>query len=290
MMVKSTLRIAILAFICIFSLKSYASPVWKVTNGENTVYIAGTIHVLSKSDLPLPKEFDLAFNQAQHIVLETDLTAFQTPEMQQAMASAITYTPPHNLLTHISKETHTQLKAFCDARGIPLQNLIAYKPGMLISILMMTELKRLGINGAGVDEIYEQKAVTQGKTIGELETPLKQLEFLANLGDDDPDALIQYSLEDTDQLGTFFKDMVDAWRKGDMDLLEDAAQVADLVERFPEIYDQILVQRNKNWIPQIEAMLRDKKVEMVLVGALHLAGTDSVFAMLKAKGYKIKKL
>jgi len=290
MMVKNTFRIAILAFLYTVSLNSLSAPVWKVTNGDNTVFIAGTIHVLSKTDLPLPKEFDDAFNQAQHVVLETDLSAFQTPEMQHAMVKAITYTPPQNLLTYISKDTQVLLKLFCQARGIPLANLLQYKPGMLVSILTMTELQRLGIDGKGVDEIYEQKAVENGKTLGQLETPLMQLEYLGNLGSDNPDALIQYSLEDTDKLPIFFKDMVSAWREGDMNKLEQAAQVADLISKFPKVYDQILVQRNKNWTPQIEAMLNDNKVEMILVGALHLAGKDSVLAMLKAKGYKVEKL
>ena len=124
------LLVALLSIVStVFSAVTVAAPVWKVTKGEHTLFIAGTIHVLSKSDLPLPKEFDVAFNQSEHIVLETDLTALQTPEMQQAMAAAITYAPPHNLLSHISKETHTQLQTFCEARGIPLAHLLPYKPG-----------------------------------------------------------------------------------------------------------------------------------------------------------------
>lgn len=289
-MVKNTLGIAILTCLCVFSLNGFTTPVWKVTHDEKSLFIAGTIHVLSKSDLPLPAEFDIAFNQSQHIVLETDLSALQTPAMQQALARAVTYIPPQNLLSHISLDTQALLQQFCQTRGIPLANLLHYKPGMLISILTMTELQRLGIDGEGVDEIYEQKAISQGKTLGQLETPLMQLEFLGNLGANEPDPLIQYSLEDTDKLHIFFKDMVSAWRAGDMEKLEKAAQIDELIEKFPEIYDQILVQRNQNWIPKIEAMLRDKRVEMVLVGALHLAGKDSVLAMLKAKGYKIEQL
>ena len=161
---------------------------------------------------------------------------------------------------------------------------------MVVSIVTMAELQRLGIDGEGVDEIYEKKALAHGKTIGQLETPLMQLQFLANLGADNPDELIQYSLEDTHKLKDYFQDMVKAWRNGDMKALERAAQVQDLMDTFPEIYEEILVQRNKNWIPQIEAMLQDKKIEMVLVGAMHLAGKDSVLGMLRAKGYKISKL
>ncbi|MFQ3190047.1 MAG: hypothetical protein ACI936_001177 [Paraglaciecola sp.] len=56
------------------------------------------------------------------------------------------------------------------------------------------------------------------------------------------------------------------------------------------MYQDLLVTRNINWLPKIVNMLSDQPIEFVLVGALHLAGPDSVLAKLKAKGYKIKKL
>jgi uncharacterized protein YbaP (TraB family) len=59
---------------------------------------------------------------------------------------------------------------------------------------------------------------------------------------------------------------------------------------YPVIYEDLLVTRNNNWLPQIVKMLNDAPTEFVLVGALHLAGPDSVLAKLKAKGYKIEKL
>ncbi|MFT7259602.1 MAG: hypothetical protein ACI9MS_001464, partial [Glaciecola sp.] len=52
----------------------------------------------------------------------------------------------------------------------------------------------------------------------------------------------------------------------------------------------LIIQRNNNWMPKIMAMLKDKPTELVLVGAAHLAGKDSLFAKLEAKGYKIEKV
>jgi uncharacterized protein YbaP (TraB family) len=59
---------------------------------------------------------------------------------------------------------------------------------------------------------------------------------------------------------------------------------------YPDIYQDLLVTRNNNWFPQIVSMLNDQPIEFILVGALHLAGPDSVLAQLKAKGYKVEKL
>ena len=37
------------------------SSVWKAQKDGNTVYLGGTIHVLSKGDYPLPDAFDQAY-------------------------------------------------------------------------------------------------------------------------------------------------------------------------------------------------------------------------------------
>ena len=55
------------------------------------------------------------------------------------------------------------------------------------------------------------------------------------------------------------------------------------------MYDELIVKRNNAWMPKIEAMLKTKQVEFILVGALHLAGEDGVLAKLASQGYSIQK-
>ena len=50
---------------------------------------------------------------------------------------------------------------------------------------------------------------------------------------------------------------------------------------------QLLVARNRNWVPQLKAMLASGKTHFVTVGIGHLVGRDSVVAMLRAKGYRV---
>ena len=49
------------------------SSVWKVSKGENTLYLAGSIHFLRPSDYPLPLEYETAFEKSDKLILETDL-------------------------------------------------------------------------------------------------------------------------------------------------------------------------------------------------------------------------
>ena len=66
----------------------------------------------------------------------------------------------------------------------------------------------------------------------------------------------------------------------------------EMREKFPELYQSINPERNKSWLPKLEAMLKDNKSDdvMVIVGALHLVGEDGVVKMLKDKGYKIERM
>jgi hypothetical protein len=59
---------------------------------------------------------------------------------------------------------------------------------------------------------------------------------------------------------------------------------------FPEIYQALLIDRNNTWIAQIEAMSKTAEVEFILVGALHLVGSDGLLSMLSSRGYQITQL
>ena len=52
--------------------------------------------------------------------------------------------------------------------------------------------------------------------------------------------------------------------------------------------DRLLNNRHAKWLPQIETMIADGRSHVIVVGAAHLVGKDSVIAMLRAKGIKVE--
>ena len=84
-------------------------------------------------------------------------------------------------------------------------------------------------------------------------------------------------------------EMIQAWRVGDNAKLSEMF-VADMLNEAPELYDSLLRQRNMNWLPQIELMLRDSDTEFVLIGAAHLVGSDGLLDLLRARGYQVRQL
>jgi uncharacterized protein len=61
------------------------------------------------------------------------------------------------------------------------------------------------------------------------------------------------------------------------------------LEQEAQLYQRLLVERNKNWLPKLEALFARKSAAFVVVGAAHLVGPDGLVAMLKAKGYAVEQ-
>jgi uncharacterized protein YbaP (TraB family) len=74
---------------------------------------------------------------------------------------------------------------------------------------------------------------------------------------------------------------------GDVDRL--ASLLLAGMREYPDLYEKILVERNRRWLTEIEKLIQQKSGAMVVVGAAHVVGKDSVIEMLKAKGYNVEQ-
>lgn len=279
-------------FVLVFfsALPAYAgSPVWRVSKGDQQLFIGGTIHLLTQADYPLPDAFDKVYRHAAVVVLETDMQKLQDPQYQQLMINSSMYTDGRTLQSVLKPETFNALKQHLDSRGVPIANLLPFKAGMASMTVTMMELQRLGLVGTGVDEFFSKKAAQDGKKLGELESVEQQIEFLAALGEGREDEMIAYTLRDVNELPSFMQAIKEAWRQGDLVKLKEVT-LDPFKKEFPGAYQSLLVERNNNWLPKIEGMLQSKEIELILVGALHLVGKDGVLQQLANRGYKIQKL
>ncbi len=275
-------------FLCI-SITAQAASVWKVSKDNKELYIGGTIHLLSQQDYPLPKEFDQAYAKSEVLVFETDIGAMESPEFQVKAMQVMTYPGTKTIKDVLSKPTLDALQAHLQTRGIPLEQMAKLKPGMLSVTLSLIEFQVIGLTSAGVDKHYSDLARNDNKTQNWLESLDQQLEFLAKMGEGEEDSLIQYTLRDIKILPEMIAKIKTYWRDGDMKAMTDLS-ITPFKKDYPQVYSDLIVKRNLNWLPQIENMFKNDIVEFVLVGALHLAGDDSVLTMLENKGYKIEKI
>ena len=109
------------------------------------------------------------------------------------------------------------------------------------------------------------------------------------MNDLDPNLVIKSSIRDTNNFQSIWKEMLSAWRSGDLEKLEKLG-IDEMQRDFPSLYQTMLVKRNKAWFSDLKQMIETKDIEFILVGALHMAGDDGLISMLTKAGYKVEQL
>ncbi|MFC6440912.1 TraB/GumN family protein [Bowmanella sp. JS7-9] len=265
------------------------SPVWKVSKGEHSLYLGGTMHLLQKSDFPLPQAFENAYKNADIFVFEADEQELQQPDMQGKMMQMLTYQDGSTFRDKLSPETSQAVINFMTQRGMAVEQLLPFKPAMLAVILTIGESQRLGFGQQGVDSYFLGKARKESKQVAFLETPMQQLGFLASMGEGNEDAFMRYTLDDVENLPATLAIVTSAWREGNFQRM-DKDLLADMRQTFPQVYDVIIKNRNDAWMPTLQEYLTTDEIEFVMVGALHLSGPDGLLNQFLQLGYQLEEV
>lgn len=287
MLLKKLLILCLLLMLS--SLSNAKSSVWKITDGNNVLFLGGTIHLLTKQDYPLPAEFEVAYQQAKLLVFEVEPDIVNSQGTAQKFTEYAYYKDGTTLSDILDPTTYTLLSNFFAIRGLPIDTFESMKPGMLSVVLTVLELQRLGLAGQGVDEFFSEKSKQDNKPQLALETIDDQFRALSQLGVGRESYAIRHALSEAEKISDLMQDIKSAWRIGDNQALINTS-LKPWVESFPELYQSLLVQRNNRWLPQLEALLKTPDIEYVLVGALHLVGDDGLLSLFRQKGYKVEQV
>ena len=286
-MKKILLSITLVLILCTQALAE--SSVWKVQKGASVFFLGGTFHLLRPSDFPLPPEFEKAYKASELLVFETDLGTLNEISAQQKLMASAMYADGSTIDKYLSPKTYRLLNEFCTAKGIPLESLKHFKPSIIAVTLLSVELAKLGVAQQGVDTFLYQLATQDKKATEGLETIDEQIQFVVGMGEGNEDAFITHSLKDLESIKQNYGNMVEAWKKGDINKLDELF-VAEIKTKLPKLYKELLADRNAKWLPRIEAYRETPNKEFILVGAGHLVGPDGIIESLRRKGYTVKKL
>jgi uncharacterized protein YbaP (TraB family) len=140
----------------------------------------------------------------------------------------------------------------------------------------------------GVDRTIELKALESRKPVRQLETAEHQLEMLVEARPDDDIAGFESGLRDILNADDNYLRLLEAWTTGDQPGVANV--MADEAAKNPDEKRLLLDRRNRNWLPQIEAMTLSNATIFVTVGAAHLVGPGSVLEMLCARGWDVQRV
>jgi len=261
---------------------------WKVQSAQNTIYLAGSIHVLQEHNYPLHHVFDEAFHESSRVMFEVDLDGLSSPLSHMNMLKKGLYLKGESLPNVLSQDSYATVKAHLTELGLQIEDFHRMKPWLIATAVMALELQKLGFESAyGVDRHYFEKAKAARKDIQGLETVEFQLNLLDQLPLSTQEQFLLQTLEDLQNLGPQVSEIVNAWKQGNVRELETLLVG---MRDYPELYQALVVNRNKDWLPYIERALQEKKPVFIVVGALHLVGKKGLVSLLKEKGYLVKQL
>ena len=268
-----------------------ASPsLWHIKSGQKSgqgeVYLLGAVHVL-------PSNVHWRTPEIEHALSRSDVFVFEVPEDPKSVQELQDLIQAHGFLPmgqslrdELEPAALSDYDAAVAASGLPAAGVDHERPWLAGIQLMFAQMEKLHYGTSnGVDSTLMQDAAQERKEMRYFETIAEQFALLAP---DDPKVELQEfesGLKDLRDLAGDVQPMMKAWGEGDQTKL-DALINGDL-DQFPEARKILLDDRNKRWVPKIEAMLKEKHVFFICVGAGHLTGAGGVPALLRADGYKV---
>lgn len=266
---------------------STRNTLWSIKGRDNTVYLLGSMHMLRPSDT-LPSAIDKAYQDAESLLMEIDMDDLDPTASQKTTMELGLLPEDRSLQAELDPATYAKVAAYARQVGLDERLLNRFRPWLAALTLTQLGLAKLGFDAnSGVETRLTARAANDRKEIRGLETLGEQLGLLAGLPAAQQREFLLYTVEDSARLKQQIDELVNAWRKGDVKAL--AALLSEGFERYPALYGPLTIERNRKWIGRIEDLLDDKEDYLVVVGALHLVGSDSVVELLQKKGHKVQQ-
>ncbi len=263
--------------------------VWELRGPHNTIYLAGSMHLLRPDAADLPAPVQRAYRDSSELVMEIDLDDLDPQAGAMFTATHGTYGPGQSLRAALGEARFARVLEEGTKLGIPSAALDRLEPWVVALLLSVAQMNAAGLDtSAGVEQQLQALAQTDGKPIAGLETLDFQLSIFDDLPPEQQAKFLELTLAEGEQMQDELDAITAAWREG------RAADLESLLlgeyAKFPELYDALVYRRNRNWIPKIRALgERDGNV-LVVVGALHLVGEQGVIAMLEQAGFKPRRM
>lgn len=264
--------------------------VWRVVKAERTVaFLVGSVHVLSKNVYPLPPVFDTVFDESATLVEEIDLGAQGDATTLIATAAASLLGDGQTLRTVLDPPTYARVERKAASAGLPMLLLDRMKPWLAAMTLAVPELQRAGFDPAyGLDRHYYDRARAAARPVRGLETAAFQIEQLNGLPMAVQVELLRATIDDIEAQVGAVAEIVAGWQAGDVEALERLL-LAEFKES-PEVYQRLLVDRNRDWVPKIAACTETAAPCLVVVGGAHLLGPDGLITLLRSAGFTLEQM
>jgi uncharacterized protein YbaP (TraB family) len=268
-----------------------------VTNAKASFYLVGSVHTLGEDDYPLPAPYEIALKDVKRFLFEFDPT--RQTEFEKKLNAAAKYPPGEDISSKIDPKLFAWLQqnistVNSDARrgkksqATGFNSGLGYKPWWIAQHLFDKNAYSNVSASPGLDDYFLARAQRMGKEIRGLESVDEHVAVLGGLSDRDGEILLRDALTPQKNGAAQLAGMRQAWRKGDTAALW--ARDSRFRRGAPWIAARFVDERNRKWMPRIEAELQSGRPTAIVAGALHFSGPNSLVRLLEKRGYKIDQL
>jgi uncharacterized protein YbaP (TraB family) len=263
---------------------------WLLADEDTRIYMFGTIHVLPPGFRWRSAALDKAVGEASELVVET----YEPPGTETNVENTAGFfaARPVPILERVPRKKRKRLKAAIETAGLPLpvlDRMHSWAAAMTLGIAQM--LQEYGVDdpsGApGVEDVLEQTFRGAGKPILSVEDGNAVLASMSALPEPVQTELLLEAIAPPSVDGPA------ALGVGEADWVAGRAEALDLEAEPgfpPALFDVLVRRRNAAWTAWLEERLKKPGTLLFAVGAGHLAGRESVQAMLAKRGLAVKRV
>lgn len=275
---------------CSDGIQQDAEPaVWAVRSTGTTVYLTGTVHLLPDGVNWRNGAIIGAIDDADELV--TELAPEQLARVG-SVASKYSYgdgmVQPRDRFDLDLRDDYVAL----EGNELPYVGAMAALDDWALALMLARiSAAKAGMRAAnGMDSALISEFDSAGKSRLGLETAEEQFSAFDAIPVPEQRAMLNRLMRDIAEgrADDRLRATVVAWSRGDMEAL--AAIIARDVATAPSAHQLLLVSRNRKWAEWIKRRLDRPGTVLVAVGAGHLAGPDSLLAILTAQGISVERL
>lgn len=261
--------------------------IWYVKDYDSTLYLFGTVHLLSADFDWIGADLESVFRDAGTVFFEID-----TGTSAQIDASVLTQSQGFRsdglrLSGELDSYQLKLLDAAANNGGLPVAALDNMKPWLASEFLTVAAAAKSGLTPElSADEALKSRAAAQGKNILYLDTMESQIMRAANLPDFVQMKLLNDTLEGFNTLGSDLTKVAQAWSVGQTNYLTREI-ITETKNRSPDIYQTYFDDVNRQWVKPLTRFLEDSGTGFAAVGIGHLLGEDSLQNLLEDQGYEV---
>ncbi|HEY0826096.1 MAG TPA: TraB/GumN family protein [Ramlibacter sp.] len=261
---------------------------WQVEKDGRTSWLYGTVHV-SRIDWRMPGPRTRAALAGSDVVaLELDPA---DPELQRLLTRPTDAARSERVLAGLKPRLSRLATRAC----IPPQGMAAMPPLLQLMTVSLFEGRRDGLHPElAVDGVLWGMAQDLGKPFVPLETAAGQLAALTPQTEADERVLVLRGLQDLEsgEDRAVILRLLRAWSEGDEATLASYPQWCKCLETPAEqrFYRRVNDERNDAIADRLAALHATGQRFFAGVGALHMTGPKSLAALLRARGFEVRRI